>query len=545
MNRRSTVFAMVYLALLPFAATARSLPPQPSPADLYQELFVAVQSTRLFPPDSNKTFVDAIPKSPPPEILRAYRADKPKGDAALERFVRAHFIVPEPVVVPLAPPNPRPLKEHIAALWPHLIRPPDTPPAHSSQLAFAYSHVVPGGRFREIYYWDSYFTLIGLTLDGRSDITQNMVDGFADLIHRYGHIPNGTRTYYLSRSQPPFFFRMVALLAPQDPAAAYAKYLPALREEHEFWMKGARRVQLPDGSVLNRYWDARTTPREEGFLEDTALAKRTSRSPADLYRNVRAAAESGWDFSSRWFAEPGKLESIETTSLLPVDLNSLLFGLEQAIAQGCARKQDRACTQDFTRRATLRREAMNQYLWHAAEGRYLDYHWRRGEPSPRLSAATLYPLFTGAAGFAQANAVARTVREQLLAKGGLETTTERTGEQWDRPNGWAPLQWIAVSGLRDYGQNALARDIATRWLSTVEISYRAQGKLVEKYDVDSQSPGGGGLYPLQDGFGWTNGVTRALLELYPLQTQHSAPVQRDRPLMNVSTRGQILSGNAQ
>ena len=159
---------------------------------------------------------------------------------------------------------------------------------------------------------------------------------------------------------------------------------------------------------------------------------------------------------------------------------------------------------------------MNQYLWNAAEGRYQDYDWRQHRGTRQLSAATLYPLFTGEASPEQAAAVAATVRARLLQPGGLATTDQATGQQWDQPNGWAPLQWVAVQGLRAYGQKELARDIAGRWLATVERAYAADNKLVEKYDVVSgANAGGGGEYPLQDGFGWTNGVTRVLLDQYP------------------------------
>ena len=129
-----------------------------------------------------------------------------------------------------------------------------------------------------------------------------------------------------------------------------------------------------------------------------------------------------------------------------------------------------------------------------------------------VTAATAYPLFVGLTTGARATRVAATIERQLLAPGGLRTTVVDTGQQWDKPNGWAPLQWIAVAGLDRTGNRALADKIARRFLATVQREYAASGKLVEKYDVEEVKPGGGGEYPLQDGFGWTNGVTRALME---------------------------------
>jgi len=354
---------------------------------------------------------------------------------------------------------------------------------------------------------------------------QDMIGDFASLIDRYGHIPNGTRSYYLGRSQPPFFFEMVALLQPADPAAAFERYLPELRREYAFWMEGAaalrapgahrRVVRLPGGALLNRYWDDVDEPRDESWREDVELAHRSGREPAQLYRDIRAAAESGWDFSSRWLRDPQSLSSIETTRILPVDLNSLLYGLEQAIRAGCVRSGERSCAADFTRRATARRQSIDRYLWDEARGFYTDYRWTDGRPTGVLSAATLYPLFESLASAEQTMRVAHVVSTSLLDPGGLGTTQVTTGQQWDAPNGWAPLQWIAVRGLRGSGEPRLAATIACRWVVSVAAVYARSGRLVEKYNVLSTGGGGGGEYPLQDGFGWTNGVTRELIALYP------------------------------
>jgi alpha,alpha-trehalase len=492
------------------------------PAALFQEFYANVQNERLFP--DSKTFADANPRYDPFRILREYRASPPQTKEALAAFVAARFDLPTDAAVIEATGARPDLRAHIAALWPRLTRAPSEPAPYSSLLPLSRPYVVPGGRFRELYYWDSYFTMLGLARDGHQDAVVAMTENFADLITRYGHVPIGTRTYYLSRSQPPFFYLMVGLTADDD-SAAFARYLAALRGEHAFWMRGengvapgeaaARVVKLPDGAVLNRYWDNSDTPRDESYREDVALARETRRPSAALYRDIRAAAESGWDFSSRWFADGESLSTIETASIIPVDLNSLLFGLERAIAEGCARILDEACKAEFQSRARARAAAVNLHLWDGQRGLYLDYQWRRGARLDRPSAAMLYPLFVGLAAPDQARRTAASVRAHLLAPGGLVTTTRRTGQQWDAPNGWAPLQWIAVQGLSAYGERELAQEIATRWLATVARVYGETGKLLEKYDVETARPGGGGEYPLQDGFGWTNGVTRALIDLYP------------------------------
>jgi alpha,alpha-trehalase len=398
--------------------------------------------------------------------------------------------------------------------------------AYSSLLPLPRPYVVPGGRFDEVYYWDSYFTMLGLDESGRHDLALSMVENFASLIDRYGHIPNGNRTYYLSRSQPPFFASMVDLVAARsrDPAATYVTFLPALSKEYAFWMEGAdtlepgqahrRVVRLKDGTLLNRYWDDRDSPREESYREDLETAHASNRPAAEVYRDLRAGAETGWDFSSRWLADSKTLATIRTTALVPVDLNSLLFHLETTLANAYAFSHKPEKAAELTARAALRKAAVLRYLWDSNDGVFTDYLWREGVPTGTITAASLYPLFFGLATRAHADRVAKVVRAYLLKPGGLVTTTIESGQQWDAPNGWAPLQWIAVKGLADYGESDLARTIASRWVNNVVAAYRRTGKLVEKYNVvDLSLAAGGGEYPGQDGFGWTNGVLRTMLVL--------------------------------
>ena len=493
----------------------------PTPVQLFGPLFLQVQMDALFP--DGKLFPDTVPDASPPVILRHYRHSHPRSRAALLKFVKANFTFPTEAETPPAKPD-KTLESHIARLWPLLTRQPMVPKPYSSLLYVPQPYVVPGGRFREFYYWDSYFTMLGLIPDGHLDTAQDLVGDFSYMLREYGHIPNGARTYYLSRSQPPMYYLMVGLLS-QDPASAWSQHLEDLETEYAYWMEGAtglhpgeaRRnaVAMPDGSILNRYWDASDTPRDESYRNDVLIARESRRPRAQVYRDLRAAAESGWDFSSRWLADGRHLSTIHTTDLVPVDLNSLLYGLERAISDGCAARHQSRCERSFADRAQRRREAMNRYLWDSDARYYMDYDWRQGHRTGELTAATLYPLFTGVAYLKQADEIGGITQVRLLQPGGIVTTNITSGQQWDAPNGWPPLQWIAVMGFRRYDQPALAHEVARRWLATVQRVFANKGKLVEKYDVEHDLPGGGGEYPLQDGFGWTNGVTRALLDLYP------------------------------
>jgi alpha,alpha-trehalase len=512
--------APILLLLHPALAFKRPAPPQV----LFGDLYADVELEPIFP--DSKDFADATAKSPPAEILALYHAQKPNSPEGLERFVVRHFDLPAQAATPAAVSEQVPIRRHIDALWTLLTRDEPTVAPYSSLLPLPRPYVVPGGRFSELYYWDSYFVMLGLAESGRRDLLEDMASNFADLTDTYGHAPNGTRTYYLSRSQPPFFFEMVGLLSPWDPAAAFARYLPELKTEYAYWMDGANElkaggahrhaVALEDGSILNRYWDDSDAPRDEAYREDVELAAAMPRPPQEIYRDIRAGAESGWDFSSRWFADARTMASIDTTEIIPVDLNAVMFGLENAIRAGCERAGDHDCAEDFAKRASARRAAIDRYLWDPSRGVYLDYRWTKKQPIDHITAATLYPLFTRVASEAQAASVAKAVEADLVKPGGIVATTVNTGQQWDWPNGWAPLQWIAVAGLTSYGQNRLAETIACRWMVNVSRVYRQTGKLVEKYDViATNQAGGGGEYPTQDGFGWTNGVMLKLMALYP------------------------------
>jgi alpha,alpha-trehalase len=320
---------------------------------------------------------------------------------------------------------------------------------------------------------------------------------------------------------------MVELLAAHDGEQTYARYRDALQKEHDFWMEGSgnlgqgaahrRVVRLPDGSILNRYWDDRDTPREESWREDVLTAQRSQRPAAEVYRNLRAAAESGWDFSSRWFADDRTLATIRTVDFVPVDLNSLLYRLEGTLAHAW-QSVDATRAAQMRQAAERRRMAMHKYLWNESAGAFTDYDWRNKVISKNVTAAAGSALFFGVANDEQAAATAQAIERTLLAEYGIATTAHNTGEQWDAPNGWAPLQWIVIDGLHQYHHDELARKIATRWIQRNLEVFRTTGKLVEKYDVMSGGGAGvGGEYPLQDGFGWTNGVLRALLERYPQQ----------------------------
>ena len=516
-------------AALVLAIGCRAVTPL-APADLYDPsrdlgpLFHDVQLARVYP--DSKTFVDSRPRSAPSEISARYIAAKTALGFDLRAFVEQNFEAPRAAGEGVRSDTSQSMEEHIRTLWPALTRPADAADARSSLIPLPGPYVVPGGRFREVYYWDSYFTMLGLIQSNRTDLVKNMLDNFAYLVQTVGHVPNGNRTYYLSRSQPPYFAAMVGLYASATDTARALPYLDAMEAEHAFWMAGAesvapgaaarRVVRLRDGSLLNRYWDDRPEPRPESYREDFELAQRVPEGQREaLYRNIRAAAESGWDFSSRWMRDPADLRTLETTELIPVDLNSLLYHAERTIAAlrlVRGRTGDAQVAARFAAAAASRRQALLAATYDPAEGFFYDVRWRSGERvTDRPTMAAAAPLYFGLATPEQGRAVAARLGKDFLSAGGFVTTLRASGQQWDSPNGWPPLQWLGAQAVRAYGRSDLADDARDRWLALNRRTYRVTGKMTEKYDVtDLSKRAGGGEYPTQDGFGWTNGVAQAM-----------------------------------
>ncbi|SFU91241.1 alpha,alpha-trehalase [Halomonas korlensis] len=499
---------------------------------LWGELFHAIQERHIYP--DSKIFVDLVPRELPETILSEYTRlkDQPNfDDAALHAFVDAYFQSEVPPGEAYRAASGCDIEAHIDTLWTVLTRhpQPDAPPL-TSRLHLRYPYLIPGGRFDEIYYWDSYFIMLGLEESNRHDLACNLVHNLAHLIREYGHVPNGNRTYYLTRSQPPMFSSMVQRLAERHDRDAYRRFLPELEKEYAYWMDGEdtlprgqahrRLVRLDDGTLLNRYWDDLCIPRQESHHEDMGTAAESQRPHMDVWRNLRAATESGWDYSSRWLAENGNdddnaLHTIRTVDILPVDLNTLLHHLEKTLAKAHQSNGNTEQAQSYRDRAQARYQAIQQIFWDGERGHFADYLWAEGTPTRSVNGAMVFPLYYGIATPHQAEQVARVLERDLLQPGGLAATNQESGQQWDAPNGWAPLQWIAISGLRDYVEHDLARTIAERWVTTNLQRYSLENKLLEKYDVYTNQHASGGEYPAQDGFGWTNGVLRKLLTLYP------------------------------
>lgn len=518
-----------------------------TPDKMYGQLFIDVQMNKVFV--DSKTFVDCTPKRKTSAILKDYETQKQNVNFNLKKFIDDNFNLPKVSQTLNCIHQEKDVVMHINDVWNTLTRPADKKIEGSSLLPLPYKYVVPGGRFREMYYWDSYFIMLGLKESKQYFLLENMVKNVAFLIDTYGHIPNGTRTYYVSRSQPPFFSLMIDLLASVKGDNVYKTYLPELQKEYNYFMQGAAKlnkgetyryvIKTKDGAILNRYWDDMDEPRQENYAEDVATADKACNELAmkakwhsagarekalaalrkNIYRNLRAASCSGLAFSNRWFNDGEHIETIETINYAAVDLNALLLHLEQTIAKANTINKTFSVANTYSLKAKTREVAINRYFWNPEKNFYTDYNFITATQSNAITPMGMFPfLFTDLNNNNNVQhcvAAAKILKEKLLRAGGLQCTEITTHQQWDAPNGWAPMQWMSIVALDRNNQNELAKEIAQRWISTNKKAYTITGKLLEKYNVvDTDSTDGAVEYLGQDGFGWTNGVLLALIKKY-------------------------------
>jgi len=428
-------------------------------------------------------------------------------------------------------------------------------------------YVVPGGRFNEMYGWDSYFIVVGLLRDGRIDLARGMVENFFFEIENYGSVLNANRTYYLTRSQPPFLSSMVLgvyeaeKLAGHEDAGWLARAYPYLEKDYSMW---AREPHLAGITGLARYYDFGVGPPPEGLQDEggfyrkvisyfmvhpeqadhylveqekgktsadpgakyaitvcdvaTTMATpecepaRTVRLSADYYKGDRAIRESGFDTSDRFGAY-----GAATHHYAPVCLNSLLYKTETDLEQVSELLSKHSEAKIWHERAESRKQNMQTYFWDAERGFFFDYDFTEGKRSTYRFLTTYYPLWAGLATPEQAKAVVKNL-PTFEYPGGLAMSREDSGGQWDYPNGWAPVQMLAIQGIRRYGFNDDADRLSSKFLSTVFENFTRDGTIREKYNVvtgSSESKVDVGYQANVIGFGWTNAAFLELLHALP------------------------------
>ena len=437
-------------------------------------------------------------------------------------------------------------------------------------LYLPYPYVVPGGRFNEMYGWDSYFILLGLEADEKTDLARGMVENFLFEVEHYGGVLNANRTYYLTRSQPPFLTSMIRAVLENPKSFADTD---AGRAERQAWLANAYRLATKDYSLwirpehkagntgLARFFDYGEGPVPEMADDATYYAdvirwmaahpvaeevnhylvkasehpdaaeaerlKETScdiaastvcrrawaegyRLSKDFYLGDRAMRESGYDPSDRFGRFSGS-----THHYAPVCLNSLLYRYERDMEHFAQEMGKSADAEMWAARAEARRAAIQKYLWQPKEGVFADYNFVLGKPSSYLYVTSLFPLWAGVATHEQAKQIRGKLGIYERA-GGLSMSDTHSGLQWDEPFGWAPANWLVVEGLRAYGYHTDAVRISRRFLSTVDAGFAEDGTMREKYNVVARNANvevGTGYKENVIGFGWTNAVYLKMKEL--------------------------------
>lgn len=458
--------------------------------------------------------------------------------------------------------------------------------------------IVPGGRFLEFYYWDSYWIIRGLLVSSMVESAIMVAENLLDLVTRFGFMPNGSRHYYLDRSQPPLLsliiLDIVEFLLQRDQQSSFssasdvvkasqllADAIEPLRAEYEFFMRQdahALIVTAPNGvqHTVNRYFSSRDTPRPESAREDAETAKLVPEEQrAMLYGNLAAGAESGWDFSSRWLdldqseerrqsrgataserstldrfdshstnsLSGADLSTIRTMDILPVDLNAIMLRVERSLARLCQLSGNIILAEQFDVKAKARARALHDVFWDDATDMWRDVlllepstivfdstgsrnPLRTPTPMKQLllvTPANFVPLWAytpdSLASEYSPNTGARVCdalqASGLIMPGGVSTSLTETGQQWDFPNAWAPLQWLLVQGTLPYNAS-LALKIKDIWLQSNFIAFNKSEAMPEKLNVTAPGAlGSGGEYELQVGFGWSNGVVLDMLQQWP------------------------------
>ncbi|MFT5617672.1 MAG: alpha,alpha-trehalase [Arenicella sp.] len=436
----------------------------------------------------NLNFVDAKPKGSLESIWKDYLKGNEKNDFDLQEFILDNFDVPSKPKSTFEVSNNSDIETYMSQFIEQSAKKIESLP--NSQL-------FENATTNSYEYSSSYFSMLGLVASGKISEAKNMVDNYAFLIDKHGYVPCSAKSYQIERSGPPYFSLMVRLLSEKDTSVNIEDYLPQMEKEYSFWMKdseklsimesaSARVVLMPHGEIMNRYWSGVETPRPENYLFDKSIAGKSEYDSASVYRNLRAGSESSWEFSSRWLGYTKGFGTLETTSLVPIDLNCLLYHLELTIAESYQHRNDGETYERYAVAADYRKNAILKYCWIEEEGFFIDYSFVDQYHTGVQSLSGLYPLYFDIATADQIFSIVDKLENDFLKDGGLVSTLNETGQVWDSPNCYAGLQYIAVRGLRNYDYAGLADDVVSRWLIMVDDVYEETRKTHRFYNADSK-----------------------------------------------------------
>nr|AQY15496.1 membrane-bound trehalase-like protein isoform 1 [Gampsocleis gratiosa]AQY15497.1 membrane-bound trehalase-like protein isoform 2 [Gampsocleis gratiosa]AQY15498.1 membrane-bound trehalase-like protein isoform 3 [Gampsocleis gratiosa] len=547
-------FVAVLMTVLGLAYGENLPPTCDSEIYCYGPLLHTVQMAQVYP--DSKTFVDMKMKQPPNQTMQAFlemmnRTLENPSVEEIKHFIEENFDpegsefeywdpldwTPKPrFLEKIMDPEYKVWAEKLHDLWKSLGRKmKDAVKDHQELYSIIYvPHpvIVPGGRFREFYYWDSYIVR-GLLLSGMTSTVRGMLENFLLIVDRFGFIPNGGRVYYAKRSQPPLLIPMIDSYVAHTHDTAFIEHnIDTMEKEFQHWIVNHTVTITKEGKkyVLARYKDQSVGPRPESYREDyeSAAVFRTDEEKENYFSELKTAAESGWDFSSRWFVlnstNKGNITNMKVTSIIPVDLNAIIYWNAQILSEYFKMLGNIPKSTEYRNIAEQWLDAVTRLLWHDEVGAWLDYDMSNDMKRDYFYPSNIAPLWTGCYHAERKDQYIGRILKYLersrimINLGGIPTTLEHSGEQWDYPNAWPPLQYIMIEGLDATGDpwaQELAYMIAEKWVRSNYKAYNETEAMYEKYDATVLGGhGGGGEYETQLGFGWTNGVIMELLDKY-------------------------------
>ena len=396
--------------------------------------------------------------------------------------------------------------------------------------------MISGGRFREIYYWDSYWVIQGLLVCDMHDSAKQTLENLMYLTEQFGHTPNGNRLYYQNRSQPPLLTLMMDLIYQYEGSNVsfikqHSEFLYILKQDYLWWMDQQSvtvKVESQEEYTVNLYFVESNQPRPEGYVEDMALIDhlqdQSSAARKKAFSAVRSGAEAGWDFSSRWCTLhfcADDLSNIDTLNIVPVELNAYFYRIEQLLATYFALIGDAENAGYFEDAQRRRYKVLTEFLWDEKEGIWRDWNLREHRFVDEVSSSNYFPLWVLPHDDVLAERVLVHLNASgLVREGGVATTMVDDGQQWDWPNAWPPIQYVITEIARRYsGELEIARwierNVSQSFISAAYVGWGETGFMHEKYNVLHVGDSGkGGEYTPQTGFGWTNAVAFSFLYDY-------------------------------
>ncbi|KAJ8927271.1 hypothetical protein NQ314_020274 [Rhamnusium bicolor] len=516
------------------------------------ELLDVVQKSGIF--EDSKTFVDMTQinsspttlenfenlkretnNNPTTEQIRKFLEDNFVSEGELENWSPADYNSDPAFLKKIDDTFVRDFAKSMVNIWPTLARKvksdvSENPDRHSL-IAVPHGFIIPGGRFKELYYWDSYWIIKGLLLSEMDKTVRGMLENLLSLVERYGFVPNGSRVYYLNRSQPPLLSLMVGLYidAINDTQWLH-KNIHTLEKELNWWLNNRTTVVEKDGVkyTLAHFASDSGTPRPESYIEDirTCANYEDQNEMENCYKDLKGGAESGWDFSSRWIFDAkggtsANLTYIQTRRVVPVDLNAYLCKAFEELSRFYLLLGNAEKSMEWKEKSTSWKKSIELVLYDKKDGIWYDYDISLSRPRKLFYPSNLTPLWTESyqkpVGKPYGSRAAKYLKELGIDdyRGGIPTSLQQSGEQWDFPNAWPPLQELVILGLMKSGDSEarqLAEKFARIWIDSNIRGYNQNKAMFEKYDsTKSGQYGGGGEYVVQTGFGWTNGVALSII----------------------------------